>query len=620
MINNKIVTIKKQTKFDKGWSLVMPYCQQDFVNKNYNPLSINDIVGKISYANTIYLILSEICLSSLIVEELKWISKYRTIKIIAKNQNVLDKYKQINFNEVIIDKNISFNFVSIIGKDECSFFVNDGYVSCNNKELVDIYFSKLQFDKYQFLKTADFLLVVDYDTKIYQELMEKALENNCSTFYLVNSKKFDKKLVYSYVETIIELLVSNFVHSGVFFSKNNKLYQAKYIENIDYYVTEEVGSLKKYFGEVFVSLKQNDMVDFNQINSSTKSKVNYFICEKGQIVELSIEKCLTINKLVECGAMKDFIEENFDKSETDNFNQYCDKATTVCYNFTLVPPVLTSNKISKMYDTVKTLIKKIDGTQIEFFDTFMEEMQKIDLTESDIFAKCFKLIECLARLNKCISKHEYSTFYSVANIFKSLTIDLSENIIPLCVNAYSMISDTKNENNFSKLDEEIDRYFDIIRDKQAEIDNGKNVLQNKNRIKQLEKQIEEKRILKDKFVNSKSNRKNVAQSKFTELCEILLERKTISHNLDSIGRIINTKDTPKITQIENFVEHYLYEFVEIMKNFNDIADKLCECKIVTDYLVYEQDGKNVIGIDNVEEYHSTNKIREEFNLYCYARR
>ena len=76
MINNKVVTIKKENQFDKEWTLFTPCSLPRNINKSYSYMPTNDIIPIISKADEVHLILGRAGLPSSILNELKWVNKY----------------------------------------------------------------------------------------------------------------------------------------------------------------------------------------------------------------------------------------------------------------------------------------------------------------------------------------------------------------------------------------------------------------------------------------------------------------------------------------------------------------------------------------------------------------
>ena len=109
MINNKLITIKKENQFDMGWTIFTPYRLPFYKNSRYKSLLISDVVRSITRSDKICIALSEECLASSIVKELEWVNKYTTIELIAKTEKIVARYSTISFSSVKINPDITFN-------------------------------------------------------------------------------------------------------------------------------------------------------------------------------------------------------------------------------------------------------------------------------------------------------------------------------------------------------------------------------------------------------------------------------------------------------------------------------------------------------------------------------
>ena len=97
MINNKIVKITKANQFDKGWTLFSPLDVGIIKDRSIKETAVSDIVKLITFSNTVNLILTEPCLSSRIVDEIKWANKYIKLNLIAKNKEIIEHYSSLCF-------------------------------------------------------------------------------------------------------------------------------------------------------------------------------------------------------------------------------------------------------------------------------------------------------------------------------------------------------------------------------------------------------------------------------------------------------------------------------------------------------------------------------------------
>ena len=117
MIQDKIVTIKKENCFDKGWTLFRPFEMRLTKNRSFSPVSVRDLVSAITRCDSVFMILSEPCLPSSVLEELKWANPYINITLIAKNQGIAERYSYLKFAKVTVDRTVGINYVGVHGKN-----------------------------------------------------------------------------------------------------------------------------------------------------------------------------------------------------------------------------------------------------------------------------------------------------------------------------------------------------------------------------------------------------------------------------------------------------------------------------------------------------------------------
>ena len=113
MIKNKLITIKKETCFDKEWALLTPCTGGEYKNRRYRLFAVPEIVRAVTRSQKVFMILSEICLSGAIVRELEWVENDVELHLIAKTQKVADRYSALGFSSVRIDSGVNFNYIHI---------------------------------------------------------------------------------------------------------------------------------------------------------------------------------------------------------------------------------------------------------------------------------------------------------------------------------------------------------------------------------------------------------------------------------------------------------------------------------------------------------------------------
>ena len=157
MIKNKLITITKENQFDMGWTIVTPYQLPFYKNPRYKSLLVTDIVRAITRSDKVYIVLSEECLASAIIKELEWVNKYTTIELIAKTEQITQRYSSIKFSSVKINPDITFNYLSIIGAISLSVMIDNGYTETNT--LV----KEVYFDGHSATNNFSFLMLESFD-------------------------------------------------------------------------------------------------------------------------------------------------------------------------------------------------------------------------------------------------------------------------------------------------------------------------------------------------------------------------------------------------------------------------------------------------------------------------
>lgn len=160
MIKNKLITITKENQFDMGWTIFTPYQLSFYKNPRYKPLLVADIVRSITRSDKVCIALSEECLASAIVKELEWVNKYITIELIAKTEQIAQRYTSIKFSSVKIDPDITFNYLSIKGPIPLSVMIDNGYTETTTL-LKEIYFEKNRAtNDYSFLNDLEEIVLL----------------------------------------------------------------------------------------------------------------------------------------------------------------------------------------------------------------------------------------------------------------------------------------------------------------------------------------------------------------------------------------------------------------------------------------------------------------------------
>ena len=616
MIKNKIITIKKSNTFDKGWTLVAPYQTGFSRNRHFYALNVLDIVRAITKSTRVNLILSEPCLSSQIVKELEWANKYIAINLIAKNKEIVNRYAQLNFSKAEIDSSIDFNYISIKGKTCLDALIAEDCVAVDDT-LNKVYFEKTAVSvNCDFIKSAKAVIFIDSNNdKNYTDLLDVCLKAKIPTAYLVGVKAYSQELVHKFLKSNVTLLCSHNVRNGILYSTDDGRLYCVNLTGKGVYVSVEIENAAYYVGQPFENRKCEDSVKVGLIPKGS------YVCENGSIAPLNVTDEKVIARTVQLDEMEDFVEERFDKSETDKHNQYCTEAQNAVYNFTLIPPLFKTIQISDIYKGVEAVHKKwqVKAKSINL-SAILSALNDLGLNESGLSLLCEQIVGFDKRIANTVSKHNYKNYYvDVNNLNEAVNYS---SVDDYCKELFTKLNAESSETKFDRFDNEIIGYRQTIEEKKALIASGTDVLGNERFIKILEKKIADLIDKKQRFSGSASERDNKQLEAFLTLCNQIINGNFVEekHETDSIGNVLAAKEISKIKKLEVFVKTYIYEFNQFVIEVKELLKKFGSADIPTDYVVYEQDGKRVIAIESEQEFYETENIRKRFNLYCTARR
>lgn len=616
MIENKVITIRKTNTFDKGWTFVAPYRTAFTVNKRFRALNISDIVRRITKSEKVNLILCEPCLSSQIVKELEWVNRYIAVDLIAKNSAVAKYYSQLKFRKVEIDSSIDFNYMAVLGETNLFTLIAEDYVSVDGN-INSVYFEKADAAaNYDFLTNAESVVFVDENNdKDYAAPFNACIKANVPTAYVVGVHAFKQGLVHKFIGLNATLLCSQNVRNGILYTADDGRIFCATLTSKGIYVSVEIESANYYIGQPFESLKCADVIDVKNIPQGR------YVCDNGSIKPFKTVNEKVIDRSVDIDNMEDFVAERFDSSETDGHNRYCTEAKAVVYNFTLVPPIFATDKISDIYSAAEKVyaewkknFEAVDMSEI------LRGLKDMESSECGLYRLCDGLVAFDKRLAKIISRHDYKDYYTeIRAVNDLLCADCIDGYCKeLFVKLNTEVSDTK----FEKLDREIAGYMQTVAEKRALIEKGE-AFHDMRTIERLEKKIADLTAVKQRFLGSASARSDKQSEAFSDFCRQVVNGEFVEEErgeVDSIGNVLASKETTKIEKLEAFIKAYLYGLNRFVISAKNIIKQFGSVDIPTDYVVYEQDGKRVIAIDSEREYYDTENIRKHFDLHCRARR
>ena len=611
MIDNKRLIINKLNTFTMGWSLVQPYRLPVVINKNFEEITTSSIVKAITKADKVNIILTEPCLSSRIIAELEWVNKYIDIHIIAKNEEIVSRYSNISFSSTIIDETIDINYLGIMGEESLFVIISDFYIETDDC-INNLYFDNASIkSNYDFLKDALALYVLDDGTLDYSDILSRAIKN---TYYIVPNELYNKSLISQFVNSNVQLLLSERVQCGIFIKTRDSLLRVSKLNNI--YITYPTESFNNFYSDLYEPLYLKDMLSGNEIPSSAYS------CTNRGIKKVKIEDRKTIKIELIIQNMDDFVNETFDKSIVESHNDYSAEAKEVEYQFTLIPPVFDSSyKKSCIYDELYRMYETISKIQKYDYESFMMECSQLT-NENEILTLLHFMNSSWGKYKNMFQKYDFSDFYNISGILFDCVENIHKNFIKYLANIYSEIEKKTSIVKFDKFDDEIKGYQSTILEKQSLIEQNIDVLSNKRRIEILNKKINDLLVLKQRFESTTSQRNDKGSSEFEAFCKRVIKGTFAKHstNDESIGNVIKQNENNKMVKLYSFVETSLKDFAEYINSLYGELYKCVKIDIPNDYTVYDKEGNHYIVINSLSEYSKTKELREKYNLKCIARR
>lgn len=616
MIENKKVIITKENTFDKGWTLFHPFDLEINRNRLFKETMISDVIRLITHSNEVNLILCDSCLSSKIVNEIEWANKYIKLNIIAKDDSIINNYKKFSFSNKKIDSSIDFNYIGIIGKENGHFMISDGYTEIDDSLYKTYFQNKNLKGDYSFLNNACKLIIVDSNgKKDYSMVIKATSQNNIPCYYAVNTKYFDDKIFTFSKDNKLELLVSDFTQNGIIVVYKNNTLSCVTMTNSGFYLSYPIEKTSAFLGMKYKSGYYKDSIE------TDKLKGEIYSCYNGKIEKLNIidKKIIPIN--INIDLMSDFVSESFDSSIVEKHNDYSAEAKKVEYQFTLIPPLFDSKYVeSNIYDGIHELYSKWNNLQVlkakrirDDYNAFMDEDYGfIDfLSETEKFTKEF---------DKRVEKCDYKDYYNWIDLTIKQYKKNSTGLLDICKNMFNSINKESSGTKFDKFDNEIAGYEQTIKEKNALIQKGVDVLSNKRRVEILTKKINDLLELKKHFESSSSSRNDKNLNVFIKRCEELLDGKHRAFNDDSIGNIVKPKEETKLAKLEAFVDSYLLSIKKYDDECLSILGNLSKESIPKDYAVYDKKGQRYIIINDLKEFETTKSICDKFKLKCITRR
>lgn len=615
MINNKLVTIYKDNSFDKGWGLFTPYRQALQKNSRFKGLSISDVVKKITYATEILLILQDACLPRKIVEELLWVNKYIKISLVAKVKSVANKYSELKFAKVSIDENVSANYIGIDGKEGKSSYLITDEITAIDDTIEKVLLGKKSGKKYEWLNGVQEVYIIERQGKFeHKDLVELCLAQKINTAYICSTADYNKNVYDNLVKTSIKILVAKTLKDAIVFVKDNRLYSVNEFWGAE--VITEIADIKYCVqSSLFENMKLKECLEGREIPS-----VAYYI-DKRELSMLSINENIVVERTVASLTMQDFLEENFDRSETNNHNDYCFKAKRVDYRFTLVPPIYDSCSYShsNIYSQAKDIFARWKKNYTIDLSVLWADVKVFGSFQSwgDFLAALKEINEYLYWT---INEYNYSRYPEFVSKYIEQLKDFRVSLQNKFLELHNSIAGESSTTQFSKFDEEIAGYKRTIEEKTILIKQGKDVISNRRRIEILEKKIEGLLVLKKRFESKSSDRESEGQAEFIKKYNDVLKGKNGKAEIDSVSNIVNTGELTKTAKLNLFLDKWLKRIDTMLEQGIAILEELATIDVPEDYVVYDKEGKRYIIIEKEEEYTKTLALCNKYQMECITRR
>lgn len=615
MINDKLITITKENTIDCGWSLFSPCNRIALKNDKYVRLSVSDIVKKITYADDILLVLKDTCLPSKIVDELVWVNKYIKIRLVAKEKYIVEHFSALQFSDVTINEQVCVDYLGIQGKDgKKSYLLDDGIIAID--DIVEkILLGEKVNERYAWADNADEVYVLEESGELNQKsLLEYCAEHKIKTSYCCSTKSFSKYIYDFLVDKPIDMLACERIKSGVLFLSGGRLFEVHNFMSVE--LSAEISDIYQYIqSSIFLNLKLKPILSGGEIPSKI-----YFI-DGGSIRSAEIKNTLVIKDTVDCLTMKAFIDEEFDRSETEKHDLYCMQARYVEYRYVLRPPIIDGTySYSAIYDEAKAIYKEWVANYNIDWQTLVNELNEFGTFES--WTKFTETIQSADEyLAWLIESYEYGRYGQLINDYRQKFKTSKTNLIDKFLDLYGSIAERSSITQYSKLDEEIESYRSIVAEKRVLIEHGKEVLSNKRRIEVLEKKIEDLTLLRERFKIKSSGRIKDERNDFIQKYNDILfgiERKTAE--VDIISDIVNVKEMTDYAKLNLFLAKWVKRIDEFLAHSIAILDKLAAIDVPEDYVVYDKNNKRYIVIESEQDYYVTQELCKKYKAECISRR
>lgn len=614
MIADKFITIKKENTFEYGWALFAPWHDFPRRNNNYQAVGVSEVVRQITFSKAVTLLLSEPCLPRKVIDELKWVEPYAKITLLARSNDVAAFYKELPFSSVKINPSLSLNYIGIDGKDKkACYFISEGFQRTDDSvERLFASSKKYEFDFSPFAD-VDKVIVLGDDAPYLSSFFEYCKHKRIPAFLAKNIADFNKTDYDAYRNSVIGLLVAERIGAGICVQKGGKLFHASCVNG--QFIFSETADFDRWLpGNIYCNLKKNAVLQINELPQ------NAYVLHAGTIRPFLLKDWYLIEKVVQTETMADFVAERFDRSETENHNQFSAIAKCVEYRFALVPPLLPSENIfSALYQGAQDLLSQWKACYTIPVQTVRNAL--MDFQDNQDFLAVLEHIEGSdVSVRNIIGEYHYQNYRSVFQSYKNQLAQDRDALIENCCTLNAPILVEINHSQTFGLDEEISRYEKTIQEKETCIEQNIDVLQSKRRIEILKHKIEELQKIKERLTAVQTSNTANSQQVFIDYCEQLLNGIAAETNEDSVSSIVHSRERSKQERLNDFLQIWLKPVKDLLDKLVDLLAKMETIDVPENYIVYDHAEKRYIVIENEDEYLQTLQIQEKYHLQCVVRR
>lgn len=613
MIQDKIITIRKPNIFDKGWALFAPW--EDFPrrNKQYISIDTNEIVRKITYATKIILILAEPCLSHRIIEELEWVGTEAKIYLLAKSSGVAEHYSGVRFSAIKIEPNLSVNYIAVTGEEGKScYFIGDGFQRTDDA-VEHLYASAKEFPlTFDSFDNADKVIVLDDGAKYIPKAIEYCLKKKIPVVLAKAVVKFGKYDYDTYCKTEVGLIVADNVGGGICIQKQGKLYHASLVRG--QFVLVETESISAWLsGSFYSNMKKKAVLSGYEIPSSA------FILNEGAVIPLMQNEWHIVEKAVPVASMGDFIAAKFDSSETEKHNEFSAIAKNVEYRFTLTPPHLPEgSKYSQIYNEGLKLYSCWQSASIPL-EKIRAKLEKFQ-GNKELSSILQHIEDSNLGMRYVFDKIYFKGYHEIfSTCFNALTHD-GEGLIDAFFALQAAISSEVGITQESGIQSEIEGYENTIREKEEQIRQSVNVLQNKRRIEILRQKIKDLQQIQGRISSVQSARSVTDREVFVARCHKILSGDDTDVETDSVSTIVHGAERSKNERLDDFLQAWLKPIDDALNLRINLIMQMQKIDVPEDYVVYDHAGKRYIVIEREDEYQKTMDLQKKYNLQCVVRK